>query len=117
MKEIKFRGWDKEDKEMIFFDLEKLAYGKNYLWWKNILPGLEIMQYTGLKGKNGVEIYEDDIVEDYGYKGVIKYRSDKYGCAFFIDRTEFGTGGFGHVEKHMEVIGNIHQHPNLLEKL
>jgi len=60
MREIKFRAWDKNKKEMTlndsFYELQK---------WNRTekeLEDYEIMQYTGLKDKNGREIYEGDVV-------------------------------------------------------
>lgn len=71
MKELKFRAWLNVENKMI---QPKNFYGIDYyngcIWYKKNdksrgvnLDGVEIMQYTGLKDKNGVEIYEGDEIE------------------------------------------------------
>ena len=70
----------------------------------------ELMQYTGLKDKNGRKIYEGDIVKnEYGKVMDIQY--DPRSAAFGVGDYYFGTIGSG---KILEVIGNIFEDKQLL---
>ena len=82
----------------------------------------ELMQFTGLKDKNGVEIYEGDIIKhddpNWGYGGKYDKENDSYlyhditfedGCFCLRDNLEL------HIHNKMsEVIGNIYENPELI---
>ena len=136
MREIKFRAWsgkqmwpdvacynnepyvwNYEETELVplFSSLQKKLYGEPIL-----------MQSTGLKDKNGVEIFEGDVVEYIGGTiesgtGIVENIFDTTNLGFrwikqktsklsYIDSVHY----YG-CASELEVIGNIHQHPELLE--
>ena len=76
------------------------------------------LQYTGLKDKNGKEIYEEDIMQflkgdRYGKDlGIVKY--DLSQTAFIID-VDWANKKLGRIYNSFEVIGNIYENPNLLK--
>lgn len=145
MREIKFRAWDKKTKKMravnsiVFhyeeecfdFDNSRLPKVVN-LWGKDIIEDkaivlhreikdVELMQYTGLKDKNGKEIYEGDVVKKVDTNGLGWHRErnckvsfDKEG--YWLLTTEYGDGYWiGEVDiEQLEVIGNIFDNPELL---
>lgn len=78
MREIKFRFYDKLEKEMVYSN--KSCLPEFFEDYDNSIPNAELMQYTGLKDKNGAgltEVYEGDIVSiDGALKGNI-YENDK----------------------------------------
>lgn len=124
MREIKFRAWDKEGEEMVLsneifevlisMDNKVFAMVKNN---DNSIGEIDrsntvIMQYTGLKDKNGIEIYERDIVwddhkEEYG---LVVFESGEYLCEW-----ETHADSLCNELDYIEVIGNIYEHKYLLE--
>ncbi len=114
MREIRFRAWDKIRKKMIDvhgiqFVLEKVLwqeYEPEKTNWYSDIENMELMQFTGLKDKNGKEIYEEDIVKWIG--GSIEPIVWENFCAGF-NLDESGARG-------VEVIGNIYENPELLKK-
>ena len=74
-----------------------------------------LMQYTGLLDKQGVEIYEGDIVKVHSYTvtGLGKVGFNK--GSFVFNKFEYPTSQVLHSFSEIEVIGNIYEHSHLLD--
>jgi len=122
-REIKFRAWIPDLKEITYDNFTVDSNGEVYTLNGDFLEGAILMQYTGLKDKNGTEIYEGDIVSTTTrfmehYTTHIKkiiwaskggFHAEGTTCD---NLTEFITDTSG--RNISEVIGNIHENPELL---
>lgn len=118
-REIKFRVWDKDLKRIRYLNTEHDfirfdSLGQGY--YENMQTGLgewfsDLMQYTGLKDKNGKEIYEGDIClvtilpENYKEKMVTVWCNDRNGFKFQDEDGEVWNVN----DTEIEVIGNIYE--------
>lgn len=129
MREIKFRAWDKEEHEM-FSDVSIIDDTWDMLnEFLKHKDELVFMQYTGLTDKNGVEIYEGDVIEAYNLNanlgpivGDVAFENGCFGYWLRIfDGSVFPKKHRGETpipltgKREIEVIGNIYEHPHLLE--
>ena len=73
---------------------------------------LHLMQSTGLKDKNGKEIFEGDVVKCNGLLGTIKSLKAMWICSF-VKYNNYQKVGF--FAQEIEVVGNIYENPELLE--
>ena len=138
----RYRAWIKEEKRMFFsddilaIDYENEEIVTQQVYFENGLPDdrfiycyktdeIELMQTTGLKDKNGKEIFEGDIITDGHTLGVLRnhqtlgfYMVDEKGKENFLSDT-VDTEGFEEAKEFMknsiEIIGNIYETPELLE--
>lgn len=128
MREIKFRGKRIDNNEWVYgYFTKNHKSGKCYITTQSESGGAKphqvipetIGQYTGLKDKNGKEIYEGDICNcrEYECFGKVEWNNEEAGFYFCVV-----VEGGGFEEEHLydyidelEVIGNIHDNPELLE--
>ena len=120
----KFRCFDKDTKtmhEVVSIDFRDWrvyykAYGLRNYWNKNVV----LMQSTGLYDKNGVEIFQGDVVEiiydEEPFIGVVVYDLGEADFKATNGHEDYGNNfQYLTVGESIEVIGNVHQHPELLE--
>ena len=149
MREIKFRAWHKGQKKMftaLYLDFNGHVGIWNYEETEidfDFFPFLVLMQYTGLKDKNGVEIYEGDILlvedeytdrilddgsgprEPWNHLAPVGFQDGSFGITISEPGDGYSRKGFwpferilndiGDTPEEMEIIGNIYENKELLK--
>jgi uncharacterized phage protein (TIGR01671 family) len=127
MRDIKFRAWLPNLNKMSY-DVTLYANG----WiesvtddggqWKHPPNGADVMQYTGLKDENGLDIYEGDIVKGKRFAGKGEFK--RFIGKVVYRRVSFQIDGVGQYEGftgeelhgNFEVLGNIYENPELIKE-
>lgn len=121
---IRFRAWDSWRERMsvvdrIYIDTKGVRLYDDFgEYWRDF-NDVNLMQFTGLKDKNGKEIFEKDIVDYKGRKAIVKWHGS-YACFIyeFVDELKNRTTEWKPLYLsyyHFEIIGNIYENPELLE--
>ena len=128
MREIKFRAWDVAESEMVY------GMNKCLMNWDGVQHNvarlfngdIPIMQYTGLRDKNGNEIYEGDVITDVEFVGEVVFHDRWYEvgmhsgklawCIFDKKKGDYIEIGSCNDEETWEIIGNIYENPESLEE-
>jgi uncharacterized phage protein (TIGR01671 family) len=125
MRTFKFRYWDSEVGLMLY---ENDDYGsREETWaslWRSFIINLSyldqghLMQWTGLKDKNGKDIYEGDIINCYGICEVV-FWNGRY-CLKLCDvENKYNRSGYEDLYDNLKsisiVLGNIYENPNFLK--
>lgn len=132
MREIKFRAWLKKENRMIepVTGLDLSPPYATVQWFDNVhdalenkvsdcwLEDCELMQYTGLKDKNGKEIYEGDIVSWRGESDTFVIEWVDLDASFAAADKSTGKTHYDYIMTSLgdaEILGNIYENPELLE--
>lgn len=118
---LKFRAWNKQGKLMhdglplyknrVFVVAGQLR--RDHFMVEFDTDEYELMQFTGLKDKNGKEIYEGDVVQVGGHVMDVRW----VGAGFWLVKPELSDVELHqNTAKNIEVIGNIYENPELVEE-
>lgn len=133
MREIKFRAWHTKENKMY----SPQSFDRNYMvitslgkilgfipplhakdWETYSRQGMILMQYTGLKDRNGKEIYEGDLVKDWEYIDTYEVVWNKKSACFELDRITHDNDTeqeLDNAQFDLEVVGNIYEDSNKLK--
>ena len=129
MREIKFRAWDLKENKLV--DVYQIQWTDGVIdisangHWHDDIDGRYILeQYTGLKDKNGVEIFEGDIVsytcetwneKPFTKRDLVEYRENLCGFNPMCFNLSCDDDYYSYHVTDIEVIGNIHENPEMLK--
>jgi hypothetical protein len=126
-REYKFRAWDKFNGQYWYSD-KYINLAEYFGAMQSLMDGgnvLKFQEYTGLKDKKGVEIYEGDFIQHPAYYETPEMSSNPLAHDFIIYKDgafRFNDGEgllFEEMENYdgdFEILGNLYQHPELINK-
>ena len=125
MREIKFRAWDSDKKEMVY---PKIQFDESYVMQLNCsyigefngktynTVKMPLMQFTGLTDLTGRDIYESDIIDIVDHNGLNRVEQVLFqSLCFTINGHTQSLSVFKNIGWEMEIIGNIYENPDLLK--
>lgn len=107
---IRMRAWSPENQKMYEVNVFNCNWNKGQIVIKK---SDTLMQFTGLLDKNGVEVFEGDIIKDDNTTFEVEWYLAKWHFKRITGAYQYPNESARAV--FMEVVGNIHQHPHLLE--
>jgi uncharacterized phage protein (TIGR01671 family) len=122
MREIKFRAWDTNSSDWAvasvvldttISDPRRQAIDKGLIL--RARDGVVIEQYTGLKDKNGKEIYEGDILDSITGRPLVVAWVDSPAGFDLLFNKDAPISLYANYAAKSEIIGNIHENPELLK--
>ncbi len=118
-REFKFRVYDENMEDMLDWETVISEVETEHLFISMIVrqKHYTAMQYTGLKDKNGVEIYEGDIVKFFSLKDFkeVVFKDGAFGYLTYGDSSLVSFSQNYSILKALEVIGNIYENKELLD--
>ena len=118
MREIIFKSWDKLNKDM--FNVESINFQERRVYKNTVsyrkFEDIDLMQYTGLKDKNGKEIYEGDIVTLHNGKYKVIFNTEEARFVLRDDEFEMNIPFTNNNNERMEVLGNVYENPELIKE-
>jgi hypothetical protein len=125
MRTIKFRAWIRNE---LMSNVVSVDFNNEFITWDDnqfdrcvppnkcyeieTFEDIELMQFTGLKDKNGKEIYEGDICDTRDEDLLVCYDYNEF--IYMVLFSEDHSGVNGYTQKDLEIIGNIYENPEIL---
>jgi len=119
---MKFRAWSEKERKYYYSD-DRNQFPESWMFWRFVVRhNLPVEQFAGLHEKNGIEIYEGDVLRNHGDNNQVEVVG---GRARIITTSGHGDSSFtagvtyysGYGDSsQIEVIGNIHENPELMKE-